>query len=406
MFVVAADAAVNVETAARLGVHATLDSLDWKEVRDRIMGRIDPLPAKGARYRRDGGVDVYTEPARFVAPKVVAVGAERITADTIVVATGSRPKVPAIDGLADVEFYTSDTIMQIDDAPSSLVILGGGFIAAELGHVFGAFGTRVTIVQRAPRLLMAEDEQVSQRFTELAAQRHRVLLDTVTLSVQSRPGGVAVNVAGAGGAGPGETIEAAALLVATGRRPNTDLLDARAGGLDLDEHGHIVTDGSYRTSVPGVWALGDAANHFQLKHMANAEARVVRHNLLHPDDLHTLSRKLVPHAVFSDPQIASVGLTGQQARERGIDHVVSVRNYSDVAYGWALEDTTGFVKLLADRATRLLIGAHIIGPQASTLVQSLIQAMTFGQTVDQIGHEMLYIHPALTEVVEQALLSL
>ncbi|MGH3158704.1 MAG: mycothione reductase [Streptosporangiaceae bacterium] len=405
MFVVAADAAVGVETAARLGVHATLDHVDWKAVRDRVMGRIGPLPEKAVRYRRDGGIDVYTEPARFVAPKVIEVGSERISADTFVVATGSRPVVPAIDGLAGVTFYTSDTIMQIDDVPKSLVIIGGGFIAAEFGHVFGAFGSAITIVQRASRLLMTEDEQISQRFTELAAQRHRVLLDTLTLSVESRPGGVAVNVAGDAGAGPRQTVEAAALLVATGRRPNTDLLDAEAGGLELDEHGHIVADSAYRTSVPGVWAFGDAANHFQLKHMANAEARVVRHNLVHPDDLHSLPNKLVPHAVFSDPQIASVGLTEQHARERGIDYVVSVRNYADVAYGWALEDTTGFVKLLADPVTRLLLGAHMIGPQAATLVQPLLQAMTFGQTVDQIGRGVIYIHPALTEVVEQALLA-
>jgi mycothione reductase len=405
MFVVTADAAVNVERAARLGVHATLDHVDWKAIRDRVMGRIGPLPEKAARYRRDAGIDVYTGPARFVEPKVIEVGSERISADTFVVATGSRPVVPAIDGLADVEFHTSDTIMQIDAVPKSLVIIGGGAIAAELGHVFGAFGSKVTIVQRAPRLLMAEDEQVSQRFTEIAAQRHRVLLDTVTLSVESRPGGVAVNVAGDAGAGPRETVEAATLLVATGRRPNTDLLDAVAGGLELDQHGHIATDSSYRTSVPGVWALGDAANHFQLKHVANAEARVVRHNLLHPDDLRSVT-KLVPHAVFSDPQVASVGLTEQKARERGIDYVVGVRNYADVAYGWALEDTTGFVKLLADPVTRLLTGAHVIGPQAPALLQPLVQAMTFGQTVDQIAHDVLYIHPALTEVVEQALLAL
>ncbi|MFG2887337.1 hypothetical protein ACGFYV_34475 [Streptomyces sp. NPDC048297] len=155
-----------------------------------------------------------------------------------------------------------------------------------------------------------------------------------------------------------------------------------------------------------MWSLGDATNHFQLKHLANAEVRVVRHNILHPDDVRTLSRAIVPHAVFADPQIAAVGLTEQQARERGVDHVVSVRNYSEAAYGWALEDTTSFVKLLADPHTRTLLGAHIIGPQAATLIQPLLQAMALGQTVDQLAHDVLYIHPALTEVVEQALLAL
>jgi mycothione reductase len=403
MFVVAADAAISVATAGRMGVHATLDSVDWTGIRDRIFGRIDPIHDSAVAYRRQAGIDVYTAPARFVAPKVLRVGSEQIGADQIVVAAGSRPVIPDIPGLAETTFHTSDSIMRVDEVPRSLVIIGGGFIAAELGHVFGAFGSDVTIIHRGPRLLMAEDEQISQRFTELARRRHRVLLETQVFSVEPRGSGVAVNVSSAGGT---ETIPASTLLVTTGRQPNTDQLDVSAAGLELDEHGHLVTDHFKRTSVEGVWALGDAANHFQLKHMANAEVRVVRHNLLHPDNLHALDATLVPHAVFSDPQVASAGLTEQQARERGAGFTISVRKYADAAYGWALEDTTSFVKLLADTADRTLIGAHIIGPQASTLIQPLLQAMTLGQTVDQIGKDVLYIHPALTEVVEQALLDL
>jgi mycothione reductase len=254
---------------------------------------------------------------------------------------------------------------------------------------------------------MNEDERVAQRFTELAGKRHRVLLETRALSVKSRQqGGVAVQVACGGGDGPVETIEADALLVAVGRRPNSDLIDAAAGELALDQDGHVAADTAFRTSVPGVWTLGDSTNHFQLKHRANAEARVVRHNIMHPDDPITASTVPVPHAVFADPQVASVGLTEQAARARGIAHVVAVRDYADAAYGWALEDTTSFVKLLADPTTRQLLGAHIIGPQAATLIQPLLQGITFGQTVDQLAHDVTYIHPALTEVIEQALLEL
>jgi mycothione reductase len=221
------------------------------------------------------------------------------------------------------------------------------------------------------------------------------------VGVERRGDGVAVQVRGPAGT---ETLEATTLLVAVGRRPNSDRLDVVAGGLAVDEHGHVVTDATYRTAVPGVWALGDVTNHFQLKHLANAELRVVRHNILNPDDQRTLGATPVPYAVFSSPQVAGVGLTEQQAREQGVPHLVSVRNFADTAYGWALEDTTSFVKLLADPATRTLLGAHIIGPQAATLIQPLLQAMTLGQTVDRIGRDVLYIHPALTEVVEQALL--
>lgn len=403
MFVLAADAAEDARAAKRLGVHASIAPVDWKTIRDRVFNRIDPLHGSAVEYRRKNKVDVYAEEAHFIAPKVVQVGDERITAETFVVAVGSRPEVPHIPGLDSVQYHTSDTIMRIDELPASMIVLGGGFIAAEFGHVFGAFGTDVTIVQRGPRLLMPEDEQVSARFTELASRRHRVLLGARVTSVQPRGNGVAVTVRDRQGE---QILEADLLLVCTGRRPNTDRLQALTGGLELDEHGHIAADNAYRTSVPGVWALGDAANHFQLKHMANAETRLVRHNILHPQDVRTLTNKVAPHAVFTSPQIASVGLTEQHARRHGPDFRVSVRAYGDTAYGWALEDTTSFVKILAAPAERTILGAHIIGPQAATLIQPLIQAMTMGLTVDQVGRDVLYIHPALTEVVEQALLAL
>ncbi|MEU4092835.1 mycothione reductase [Streptomyces sp. NPDC026673] len=403
MFVVAADAAVSARSAGRLGVHAAVERVDWKAIRDRVFGRIDPLHESALDYRRDNGVDVYTELGRFVAPKVLQVGDEQITADVFVVGVGSRPMVPDIPGLDTVPYHTSDTIMRIDEVPRSMAVIGGGYIAAEFGHVFDAFGAEVTVIQRGPRLLMAEDEQISARFTELASRRHRVLLGATVTSVERTASGVAVAVTCAEG---DQVVEAETLFVCAGRRPNTDRMDAAAGGLELDGHGHIVTDDAYRTSVPGVWALGDAANHFQLKHMANAESRLVRHNLLHPEDVRTLPNRVAPHAVFTSPQIAGVGLTEQVARRDGIDYLVSVRDYADTAYGWALEDTTSFVKVLADPADRTILGAHIIGPQAATLIQPLIQAMTLGQTVDQVGRDVLYIHPALTEAVEQALLDL
>jgi len=401
MLVVAADAARSVTEARRFGIEASVDLVDWPAIRDRVFGRIDPLHDRAVDYRRKSGVDVFTESARFVAPRVIQVGEETLTAERIVVAAGSRPDVPDIAGLDTVDHHTSDTIMRIETVPDSMVILGGGFIAAEMGHVFEAFGAQVRIVQRGPRLLMTEDQDISARFTELAAKRFELDLDSTARSVTTTPTGIAVTVDGP----DGSTVrEAEVLLVATGRRPNTDQLDAAAGGLELDEHGHVVTDDTYRTSVPGVWAFGDAANHFQLKHMANAEMRVVTHNLAHPGSPRSLRSGLAPHAVFSDPQVASVGLTEAQAVSGQVDHVVASRRYADTAYGWALEDTTSFVKVIADPTTRFLLGVHIIGPQAATLVQPLLQAMQLGQTIDQLAHDVLYIHPALTEVLEQALL--
>lgn len=403
MLVVAADTARSAMNAKRLGVHATLDGVDWPAIRDRVFGRIDPMHARSVESRRRSGVDVYTAPARFVAPRVLEVAGEHLSAAQIVIAAGSRPIVPPIPGLDAVEYHTSDTIMRVEHLPASLVIIGGGSVAAEMGHIFDAFGADVTIVQRGPRLLMAEDEAVSARFTELAAQRFEVLLDSEVVAVEPRGNEVAVTVAAGGDS---KVVEAETLLIATGRRPNTDLLDATTGGLALDDHGHLVADTAYRTSVPGVWALGDATNHFQLKHLANAEMRVVRHNLVHPGDPWRLPAGFVPHAVFSEPPVAGVGLTEQEARRSASDHVVAVRPYSDTAYGWALEDTSSFVKLIADSHQRTLLGAHIIGPHAPILLQPLLQAMMLGQTVDELGRDVLYVHPALTEVIEQALLAL
>ena len=237
MLVVAADAARGVTDAERLGVHATLNRVDWPAIRARVFGRLDPLHDSAVGYRRKNGIDVYTEPARFVAPRVLEVGGERLTATRIVVAAGARPVVPPIPGLEDVVHHTSDTIMRIDEVPTSMIVIGGGFIAAELGHVFGAFGCDITIVARGPRLLMAEDEQVSARFSELADRRFRVLLDTDVTAVARCAEGVAVTVKSDGRV---DVLRAAALLVATGRQPNTDLLDVAAGG-----------PGGRRTRSPG-----------------------------------------------------------------------------------------------------------------------------------------------------------
>ncbi|MCU1596068.1 MAG: mtr [Frankiales bacterium] len=402
MLVLAADAARGVIEAQRLGVHAALTKVDWPAIQSRVFGRIDPLHDGGVAYRRSLGIDVYTEAARFTAPKVLQVGDETVTAETIVVAAGARPVIPDIPGLSEVRdrTYTSDTIMRIPQLPESMVVVGGGFIAAEMGHVFQSFGTRVSIVQRGPRLLMAEDAEIGRRFTTLSQERFDLHLSATVASVATGRRGVAVTLA------DGTVLEAEVLLLATGRTPNTDLLDAAAGGLEVDAHGHLVVDEHQRTNVEGVWSLGDASNHFQLKHMANAEARLVAHNIAHPSSPKALASRLAPHAVFTDPQIGSVGITEEQAVAQGLDHVVATRPYSETAFGWGLEDTTSFAKVIADPATRLILGAHIIGPMAAVLLQPLVQAMFLGQTVDQLAHDVIYLHPALTEVVEQVLLEL
>ncbi len=403
MLVHTAEVAEAVRHAGRFGLDANLGGVDWPAIKDRVFARIDPLPPSAVTYRRDHGIDVYQARARFVAPKVLDVGGEVVRAERFVVAAGSRPVIPPLPGLESVDYHTSDTVMRIERLPASMVIVGGGYIAAEMSHIFGGLGVTVTIIGRGPALLEALDDDVSARFTERYRDRFDLRLGTTVERVTAATNGVVVDT---DTDGRSDRVAAEVMLVAVGRTPNSDRIDAAAGGLSLDEHGHLVTDDSYATNVPGIWALGDITNHSQLKHMANAEARLVRFNLTHPDRPKRTPFDLVPAAVFADPQVATVGATERQLRTDGRAYLVARSDYSAAAYGWALEDTTSFVKILADPATRLLLGAHIVGPQASTLIQPLLQAMCLGNTVDEVATGVLYIHPALSEVVEQALLAL
>jgi mycothione reductase len=402
MLVHTADVAQEVRRAGRFGVRVKWAGADWPAIRDRVFGRIDPLHERAVAHRRANGTDVFLGEARFVAPKVLQVGEDEIRGERFVLAAGSRPAVPAIDGLAQVPYLTSDTVMRLDRLPKSMVVLGGGYIAAEMSHIFGSLGTKVTIVARGEELLSRHDADIRARFTEAYAERFDLRLGATVKRAAKTRKGIRLDLVTSSGA---RAAEGEVLLVATGRVPNSDRLGVASAGIETDEHGHVRTDGTYQTNVRGIWALGDLANHFQLKHMANAETRLVRHNLLHPSQPERAQFTVVPSAVFAGPQVASAGTTEQELQAQGRGYVAATRPYRDAAYGWALEDTTSFVKVLADPATRLLLGAHIIGPQASTLIQPLIQAMCLGNTIDQVA-SVLYIHPALTEVVEQALLEL
>ena len=405
MFVHAADVAHSVTHSAHLGIDASVQQVRWRDIRDRVFGRIDPIAAGGERYRRHDcpNVTVHAGRGRFVGPRQVEVAGHdgsvtHIEGRHVVLAAGARPTIPDTPGLADVGYYTSDDIMRLDEVPEHLIVLGGGFIACELAHVFGAFGAKVTMIQRSLQLMRAEDHDVSAAITAAFAKRFDLRLGQHIDHVERTTEGVEVHLV------DGTVVAGSHLLVATGRTPNSDTVDAAAGGLAVYPDGRVVVDATGATSVPGVWALGDISSPHMLKHVANHEMRVVAHNLAHPDQLRTFNHDFVPHAVFTNPQIAAVGLTEMEARAAGIDVMVKTQRYGDVAYGWALEDTTSFCKLIADRTTRRLVGAHIIGPHASSLIQQVIQGMNARQTVDQMATEQYYIHPALPELIENALL--
>ncbi len=410
MFVYAADVAATIRGAARYGIDARLDGVRWNDVVSRVFGRIDPIAVGGEEYRRSAAnIDVYTRHTRFgpVQPDgrylLRTDTGEEFAADQVVIAAGSRPVIPSAIAASGVGYHTSDTIMRISALPEHLVIVGSGFVAAEFAHVFSALGVRVTLVIRSGCLLRHCDDTICERFTRIAAAKWDLRTHRNVVGGTNNGSGVALEL------DDGSTLNADLLLVATGRVSNADLLDAGRAGIDVKD-GRVVVDEYQRTSARGVFALGDVSSPYQLKHVANHEARVVQRNLLCDwDDTAAMvmtDHRYVPAAVFTDPQLAIVGLTENEAVAAGFDVAVAIQDYGDVAYGWAMEDTTGIVKLIADRATGRLLGAHIMGHQASSIIQPLIQAMSFGLTAHEVARGQYWIHPALPEVVENALLGL
>jgi mycothione reductase len=250
----------------------------------------------------------------------------------------------------------------------------------------------------AGTLLDGQDHTVAEEFTALAAKRYDLRLGREATRLSGAPGALRITL------DDGTTVAADTLLVAVGRVPNGDRMNLDAAGVDVDDAGRIVIDAHQRTTAEGVWALGDVCASVPLKHVANREAEVVRHNLRHPDDLVSAGHDLVPSAIFTHPQIARIGATEQELRDGEVDHRVGLARYGQTAYGWAMEDDTGFCKVLVDPTDTSILGAHIMGAQAPTLVQPLVLAATLGITAKTLVERPYWIHPALTEVIQQALI--
>jgi len=403
ILVYSADVAAQVRHAPEFGIDAQLTGVDWPSIRDRTFAQTDKTAAAGRKARAESDLVTLIEGrARLAGPHELVIDDEtRITADQIVLATGARPVIPPVIADSGVPFWTSDTIMRIDELPASMVIVGGGYIAAEFAHIFSSLGVEIRIVNLGSALLEAFDPDISERFTALARERWNVRLSASIASVRRHGDGDGVAVV----LEDGSTVTGDLMLVATGRRPNTDDLGLDLAGVALRDDGRIQVDEYGRTTAEGIWSLGDASSPFELKHVANAEARALAHNLAHPDDLRPYPHDWVPAAVFTEPQIATVGAR-QQDLEGKRPYVQATKDYHDTAYGWALQDTSGICKLYADPATGKLLGAHILGYQASLLIQPLVQAMSFGLDVPTMARGQYWIHPALGEVVENALLKL
>ena len=405
MLAYTADVTDTVSSAAEFNVDASLGGLRWTDLRDRVFNRTNSQSAAGRKGREDSDFATFYEGhAEFVGPRQLRVedrdgGITEITADQIVIANGGRPVIPRVVRDSALPYETSDTIMRIDAPPRRLAILGGGYVAAELAHVFAAAGSEIVIVEKHDQLLGGpQDGEIRSAFTKLMGKRYDLRLGSELSAIDGSPGDLRLSL------DDGGTVQADMLLVATGRTPNSDRLNLDVAGVDIHDDGRIEVDEFGRTTAEGVFALGDVSSPIPLKHVANREADVVSHNLRHPDALRAISHELVPSAVFAHPQLASIGLTEEKCREDHPGYLAGRTPYGDVAYGWAMQDDSGFCKVLVEKDGGRILGAHIMGPQAASLIQIFVVAMEFGISATDLARRPYWIHPALTEVVQNALL--
>ncbi|MBI4450828.1 dihydrolipoyl dehydrogenase [Candidatus Woesearchaeota archaeon] len=397
MLIHSADVMETVQKANKFGIRAKVAGVDWKRIIGRVNKTIDEEAAMIEHgNRQTSKIAVYKAQAKFVGPKQLDVGKEVITAAKIFICAGTRPFVPKIPGLDSVPYMTSDEALRLKKQPKHLIIIGGGYISAELAHFYGTLGTKITIIQRSGRLMTAEDSELAQRFTEVYQRRFNVLLNSTTDKVYRKGKGIAVEVSVGR---KKKRITGDALLVATGRVPNSDILNVKATGVLTDERGFVKVNEYLETSVPGIRAIGDIAGVFQFKHSANLEAAYASNNAFNPKK--PVPYQAMPHAAFTSPQVAGVGYTEDELKKQNLHYVKSVYEYKDTAYGASIQDNDGFVKVLADPETKEILGCHIIGTHASMLIHEVVVAMRAGLGVQGILNAV-HIHPALNEVVQRA----
>ena len=400
-----ADLVRMIQSAGELGISVDIKKVDFQ----LIMNRMRELIGEDIESIRRGlshspNIDYYKDIAEFTGPYRLKVGKKEITSKLILLCTGSKPSIPDIKGLSKINYHTSDTILEIAKLPESMVILGGGYIGAEYGHFFSAMGTEVTILGRNPRFLPQEEPEVSALAKKELSRHMTILTDHEVVEVSKGLTGKRKNVVAKDRkTGKKVTVTAEEIFVATGRVSNSDILHPEKADIDVDKNGWIVVNEYMQTSQPGIWAFGDANGKYLFKHVANYESRVVFYNAV-------LKRKMkadyhaIPHAVFTHPEIAGVGMTEAEAVKNYGDNrvLVGIQKYEDTAKGMAMNIKDYFVKVIVDGESNKILGAHIIGPQASVLIQEIINLMYTSDRSIMPIHEGMHIHPALSEVVERA----
>ncbi|MGQ0639337.1 MAG: dihydrolipoyl dehydrogenase family protein [Gemmatimonadaceae bacterium] len=387
-------------TAARFHIDANIQRIRLADMVSEMETMIaDYRIAALEAARRAKTLSLIEARARFHSREVVDAGDRRLYAPRIFIATGMRPYAP--EGLAteSSRVHTSDTIMRLTTPPERLVVVGGGYVACELGQTYSRFGSSVTIVQGASRLLPHEESDVSTILTQcFEAEGIQVLLESRAVSLQERSDAIRMVVRNA--AGTEHVLDASHVLLAAGRRPNTDTLALDAAGVVVNAKGYVRVNGRLETNVRGIWAVGDVNGQQPFTRVSQEEGRVAYANAFEGARL-TLERQALPHAVFTDPEIGSVGYTESTARELGIDTSVGLVTLDQVVKAKLIGETSGLLKYVVERKTRRIIGCHVIGPNAADLVYDAALVMRHNGTLDEIGLTV-GVFPTLQEGMEGA----
>lgn len=399
--VASARAAHVARTAERFGVRVADVQVDF----DAVMARKDGMVKRwreGVEKRLTSsspGLELVRGHARFVAPHRIQVDGRDFEAEQLVINVGARPAVPAITGLANVPYLTSTSLLACKQLPAHLLIIGAGYIACEMGQMFRRFGAEVTIVAPSKRILPREDAETSEALAGVfRAEGIQLQLGKAVASASGSAGSIALQLE------DGTTLSGSHLLIATGRTPNTDDLGCDAAGLELDDHGYVVVNESYETSQRGVFAVGDCTPGPQFTHTAWDDHRVL-FDVLMGRSARPRTQRLVPYTVFTDPQVAGVGLTAEAARKQGFEVETASMPFGNVARAIETDETAGVIQVVLDAKTERILGAFIVGVDAGELIHVFSMLMQSGSTARTIV-DAEFVHPTFAEGLQSAVMKL
>lgn len=412
-----ADIIETIKQAAKFGIVISGYTVEFQKIIQRVNDFTDH-ESDEIRNAFEGvkNPKLFSKECKFIRPKTIKLidnpndndNEQNILAgEKILIAAGTRPRIPSIAGLEETDYITSDQALRLKYQPATLTIIGGGYVACEMAHFFGALGTKINIIQIEDVLLPNEDEDISQNFTQFFSKKYNVFLgyETEYVSKINDNGSKKFYVQAKK---KSESLELVSdqLLIAAGRMPNSDTLNLDKTGVEVDDKGNIKTDMYLETNINGIFALGDVVGRYLFKHSANHEAKYAYNNIIHHDNKIPVDYTAMPHAIFTSPQVAGVGFTEQKLKNQTqMQYVKSIYPYINTAMGKAVDDQDGFVKFLVDKGSRKILGCHIIGEQASILIHEVLVAMmsddNHSGTIDSIART-IHVHPALSEVVVRA----